>query len=115
MKPLPIFGALALSLVVAACGESGTTARNSSAPAVTNSAANAAQQAYSATGTVTAIAGDQVTISHGPVEGLGWPAMTMTFRTPSPRMIEGIGVGDSVAFQFREVGGIHELTSLSKR
>jgi Cu/Ag efflux protein CusF len=108
MKPVSIAGALALALAAAACGNSGTTAQNGQNGAAANAAV------YSGTGNVTAIAGDRVTISHGPVAGLGWPAMTMTFRAPEAAMLRGISVGDQVAFQFRHNGNDYPLTALSK-
>lgn len=105
-------GAAALSLLLVACGEY----KN---PALENrqdtSAASNAGAVYSAAGKVTAIAGDQVTISHGPVEGVGWPAMTMTFRAASPQMTQGVNVGDQVSFAFRQDGSAYVLTSLQKR
>lgn len=109
MKPVSIAGAIALSLAVAACG-GGRTDQNGAAGA----AADAGRAAYSAVGNVTAISGDRVTIAHGPVEGLGWPAMTMTFRSDDPAMLRGIGVGDRVTFQFRQQGNDYPLTSLRK-
>ena len=109
MKRVSIASALALLLAVAACGGG---QNNQSTPA--NAAANASQATYSAAGNVTAIAGDRVTISHGPVEGLGWPAMTMTFRAGDPAMLNGISVGDRVSFQFRQSGTDYPLTAISK-
>lgn len=117
MKPVSISGALALSLVVAACGGSGTSApngQNTAGPDATANSANATQAVYSASGSVTAIAGDRVTIAHGPVEGLGWPAMTMTFQAGEPAMLQGIGVGDRVAFRFRQNGSDYPLTAINK-
>ena len=117
MKPLSIAGALALPLVVAACGGSGMAPKNgqnAAGPAPTANSANAAQTVYSASGNVTAITSDRVTISHGPVEGLGWPAMTMTFTARDPAMLRGVGVGDRVTFQFRHEGNDYPLTSLNK-
>lgn len=112
MKPVSIAGALALALTAAGCGGSGVPAQNSQN---VGSAANANTSAvYSANGNVTAIAGDQVTISHGPVEGLGWPAMTMTFRAGDLAMLQGISVGDRVAFRFRQNGTDYPLTAISK-
>lgn len=108
MKPVSIAGALALALAAVACGGSGTTAQNGRDGAAANAAT------YSATGNVTAIAGDRVTISHGPVAGLGWPAMTMTFKAPEAALLRGISVGDRVAFQFRRNGNDYPLTALSK-
>lgn len=109
MKPVPIASAVALSLAVAACGGG---QNNQGTPA--NTAANASQTAYSAAGNITTIAGDRVTISHGPVEGLGWPAMTMTFRAGNPAMLNGLSVGDRVAFQFRQNGNEYPLTAINK-
>ena len=114
MKPIRILSAGAMALALVACGGSETTAQENrgSAPAV--GAPEASAQVHTATGEVTGISGDRVTIAHGPVETIGWPSMTMGFRAASPDMVRGIGVGDSVAFEFREAGGDYELTSLGK-
>ena len=69
---------------------------------------------YAAAGKVTANAADQITIAHGPVEGLGWPAMTMTFRVAKPETITGLKVGDQVSFEFRKDGRGYALTSISR-
>jgi Cu(I)/Ag(I) efflux system protein CusF len=114
MKSLPFAGALALSFVVAACGGSETTLQGGQGAQGSNAATPSAATTYSATGNVTVIAGDRVTISHGPVAGLGWPAMTMTFTAPEPAMLRGIGVGDRVTFQFRQNGTDYPLTALAK-
>jgi len=106
-------GALALSLLLAACGEDKNAAPENRQSAEAGPAAQAGE-AYSASGEVTAIAGDQVTIAHGPVEGIGWPAMTMSFGVGSPEMVQGVSVGDRVSFAFRKDGGAYVLTSLSK-
>lgn len=97
--------AAALPLAIGGCGETQTTQPNISA----NS------QVYAGTGSVTGLAGDRVTISHGPIEGLGWPAMTMAFQAPSTEMTQDIAEGDRVSFQFREDGGSYVLTSISKQ
>lgn len=122
MKIRSIFGAAALSLALAACGENGTTAEQSR-PAEANSGtegANASTQAstaqtFSGSGDVTQVTGESVTISHGPIEGKGWPAMTMTFRADSSEMLRGINVGDPVSFEFRDEAGSAVLTSISKQ
>lgn len=114
MKLLSIPSILALSLMAAACGGSRTPAQNGQEAAGPGAAVNTAEAVYSATGNVTAIAADRVTISHGPVEGLGWPAMTMTFLAGDPAMLRGISVGDRVTFQFRQSGNDYPLTALSK-
>lgn len=115
MKAFPIAGAFALALAVAACGEAATTSQNQQPGGGADTKTENDQRVHSGQGNVTSVAGDQVSIAHGPIETLGWPAMTMTFRAESPQLVEGIAVGDSVAFQFRQSGGRSVLTSISKR
>lgn len=113
MNALQLTGALTLSLLLAACGEDQTAApdnRQTAPPVASNGAAGSV---YSAVGEVTSVAGDQVTISHGPVEGIGWPAMTMTFTAPGG-LAEGVTPGTRVNFSFREDNGTYVLSSLSK-
>jgi len=38
-----------------------------------------------------------VTIAHGPIPGVGWPAMTMTFKA-APPVVKGIAPGKKIAF-----------------
>ena len=113
MNILQFGGAVALSLLLAACGENNNAALGNRQGADSNRSAHAGE-VHSAAGEVTAIAGDQVTIAHGPVESLGWPAMTMTFRAGSPDMIGQVRVGERVSFSFRKDDGGYALTSLSK-
>lgn len=114
MNMIRFGGALAFPLLLAACGENASTVAEDRQFSDTSSRSGQAGSEYSATGEVTAIAGDQVTISHGPVEGIGWPAMTMSFRAGSPEMARGVNVGDQVAFGFKQDGSAYTLTSLSK-
>lgn len=108
-------GAIALPLLLAACGEPQNAATENRQGADARPAAPQASEVYSATGELKAVSGAQVTISHGPVEGIGWPAMTMTFRAGSPEMVRGVSAGDRVSFAFRQDGGTYVLTSLQKR
>lgn len=114
MKTIQFGGALALSLLIAACGEKQNAAPEKPQAAHVNPAVSQGDESYSAAGQVTAIAADQVTIAHGPVEGIGWPAMTMTFWAGSPEMLQGVSVGDPVSFAFRQGGSAYVLTSLSR-
>ncbi len=52
-----------------------------------------------AVGRVEQVTKDGVTLSHGPVPAIGWPAMTMTFRA-DPMLLKGLKVGDQVSFAF---------------
>lgn len=111
MNAVQFGGALALSL--AACGEKQNAPQNREV-AAGSSQPTVAAQVYSGTGTIQSITGDQVAIAHGPIQGIGWPAMTMTFRAP-PDIAEGASPGAQVHFSFRQDGGSYVLTSLRPR
>lgn len=67
-------------------------------------AAEAAPSAR-ASGTVRAIdaARGRVTLAHGAVPSLHWPAMTMDFAA-TPEQLQGLKVGDRVEFEFHAEG-----------
>jgi len=64
-------------------------------------------------GTVTAIdpAAGKVTIEHGPIESLHWPAMTMAFDA-SPEVLGSFKEGDSVHFEFTQQGRTSTISKL---
>lgn len=107
IKPV---GALALTLLLVACGE-----KQSSMPAnemAVGSEASGTQTAvYSGSGSVQSLTGNEIAIAHGPISGIGWPAMTMTFTMPEG-MAKGVEVGSRVDFSFRQDGSSYVLTSL---
>ena len=49
---------------------------------------------------VEAIGRDAMTLSHGPIASLKWPAMTMDFKLPKGGALRGVEVGDRVDFEF---------------
>jgi Cu(I)/Ag(I) efflux system periplasmic protein CusF len=106
MNIFRIAPAMALALALSACGQGNEAAQGN--------AAATAVETYSGTGKVTAVAGDEVTIAHGPIAGIGWPAMSMTFRAATPAMAGAVKPGDAVSFQFRKDGSAYALTSLTK-
>lgn len=55
-------------------------------------------------GKVESVDADAITISHGPIATLKWPAMTMSFGKPGPKAFGDIKVGDTVRFEFKEGG-----------
>lgn len=114
MKKIYLAGALALLSSVAACGEESNAPRQEAADPAERSGATSTDAVYSATGEVTAVTGESVTISHGPVPDLQWPPMTMEFRAPSPDMLATVAAGDQVSFAFRQADGGYVLTSLTK-
>lgn len=67
-------------------------------PAVGKPAARVAL--YETVGKIEQITASSVTLSHEPVPAIGWPAMTMTFQLPDPKIALGLKTGDRVRFGF---------------
>ncbi len=55
-----------------------------------------------------------MTLSHGPVPALKWPAMTMTFTLADPPLARGFKVGDRVSFAFDQAGGVPTIRRMTK-
>lgn len=70
----------------------------------------------SAEGTVTAIDDEAgtVTINHGPVPAVDWPAMTMAFEADED-LREEVDVGDEVTFDFRMSESGNQITLISRK
>ena len=113
MNAIRFAGAVTLALALAACGEA-RKAEPANDMAAAGPQVSEAAQVYSGAGAVQSVAGDKVAIAHGPIEGIGWPAMTMTFNAP-PGMAEGVKAGAQVDFSFRQDGSAFVLTSLQSR
>lgn len=69
---------------------------------------------FSATGVVEKIDANKVTLRHGPVPRLDWPAMTMTFAAEGPVQLRGFKRGDSVAFSFVQSDSGPRIASIRK-
>jgi Cu(I)/Ag(I) efflux system membrane fusion protein len=69
----------------------------SGAPGVSPTAA-----LHDATGVIEAMDAAEVTLRHGPVPALKWPAMTMPFALRSAQQAAGLKAGDRVRFSFSE-------------
>lgn len=54
----------------------------------------------------------KITISHGPLENLAMPAMTMVFRAADASMLEQVRIGDKVRFRAERVDGVFTVTKL---
>jgi Cu(I)/Ag(I) efflux system periplasmic protein CusF len=128
MKPLYV-AALGLTALLAACGEkAATNATETSVPAnateanatmsgdMSNMAMPAGAKMGKGTGTVTAIdkAAGKITLEHGPIPEVGWPAMTMAFDA-KPAVLAGLAVGDKVAFDVTVNGSAGEVTAATKQ
>lgn len=55
-----------------------------------------------------------ITIAHGPVDALKWPAMVMPFKASAQQM-QKVSQGDEVEFEFTSSGMTSTLTSINKR
>lgn len=70
---------------------------------------------YTATGSVTAISGNQITIAHEPVKALKWPASTMDFQAQNLDQIADLKPGDKVSFTFSQAGDQYIITSVDRQ
>jgi len=85
-------------------------------PATSLSVAPDAVPPASATGVVKAIdpVAKTITLDHGPVAALNWPAMVMTFKTGDVD-VSSIKPGDHVTFEFLSNGMDATLTKLDRQ
>jgi Cu(I)/Ag(I) efflux system protein CusF len=70
----------------------------------------------SASGTVEAVdtAAKTITIAHGPIDALKWPAMTMTFKAPDVDLT-GLKQGDQVSFEITSTGMDGTVTKITSK
>ena len=69
---------------------------------------------FSATGTIEKIGERSVTLRHGPVPRLNWPAMTMAFAVEDSAQLRGLKRGDRVRFTFTQSGAGPRIASITK-
>lgn len=79
--------------------------------------APAAAGPITGTGTVTQVdaGAGTITIDHGPIEAVSWPAMTMQFNAERPAILQGIAVGDTVSFTLKSATEMSVVTSIQKQ
>lgn len=91
--------------------------KKAEAPAnpMTNMAMSAETKMGSGTGKVTAIdkVAGKVTLDHGAIPAVGWPAMTMAFSA-TPELLHGLSVGDKVNFDVTVTDSSGTVTKISK-
>ena len=88
----------------------------SNSPAIGPATEIVSEPVMPATGTIEAIDREQgtVTIAHGPVPTLKWPASTMAFQARREQL-QGISVGDAVRFTFQSESDEAAIVSIEKR
>lgn len=72
-------------------------------------------QNYRTTGIVKALdrQGARVTIAHQAVEALGWPPMTMTFIVEDKKLLDKLGPGKRIGFEFVKKGNGYLITGVN--
>lgn len=53
-----------------------------------------------------------VTIDHEPVKSMNWPKMTMAFLVKDKAMLQQVGEGRKIKFEFEARGNDHVITTL---
>ncbi len=54
----------------------------------------------------------KVTIAHGPIASIKWPAMSMTFSVKDKKMLDKIAPEKKVEFQFEQQGSDYVITRI---
>ena len=114
-----IFRFAATSLFAAAlfgCNKPAAAPAQASADPAVNDTTATASRTGRVTGIVTAIDATtgKITLDHGPVADLQWPAMTMAFGA-KPNMLKGIAVGDKVSFEIVMNGANADIVAIKRR
>jgi Cu(I)/Ag(I) efflux system membrane fusion protein len=79
----------------------------------TAAASPASASAYHAEGVVESVDQDALTIAHGPIAALQWPAMTMEFKAPAAGVPPTVKAGTRVGFEFVEGNDGYRLTHIA--
>jgi Cu(I)/Ag(I) efflux system protein CusF len=56
-----------------------------------------------------------LTIQHGPIPAVGWPAMTMTFKAKPPTLLKDLKVGQSIDFDCTVRGMAADVTAIKPK
>ena len=67
---------------------------------------------HQATGVVTKLDKDKVTINHGPVRSLNWPPMAMSFKVKDKALLDRLKKDQTVDFQFVQEGRDYVVTGI---
>ena len=114
---LVLTAAMALASATSAFAQSPGAINNMSGMAAIQVADNSSMTVADGAGVVAAIddKAGTVTIHHGPIAKLGWPAMTMAFKASPPSLLRGVKVGQSVTFTLMQMGGSITLTAIQPK
>lgn len=120
-KPMKLLAPVLLVALSACSAPSDTTggpesATSPSTATVPTASDSASPVTASASGTVEAVdvAAKTVTLAHGPIDALQWPAMTMTFKAPEADLTT-LRTGDHVVFELTSSQGDQVVTKITKQ
>lgn len=121
-KTLMIAALIALPLGLSDCDKKPEAPRveapkaGASADDMSNMAMPAGSKMGKGSGTVTAVdaATGKITLDHGSIPAVGWPAMKMGF-TAKPDLLKGVAVGDKVDFDVTVTGNAGEVTAIKQQ
>ena len=77
-------------------------------------AKKSASKSHHVVGVVKSVDADKGTVSveHGPVASMNWPAMTMSFKTKDKKSLQALKPGQKIEFDFVEQGKDHVITKM---
>jgi Cu/Ag efflux protein CusF len=106
---------LALLLTAAPGFSSSVHAQGMNMPGMEKKEAPKGTRTAAGTGTVTALnaAGRKVTLDHGPMPEMNWPAMKMEFGVATAVDLSKIKAGDKVRFTITSSDSTHTIQSMS--
>lgn len=104
-------------LAVACTPPAGDGAQNATTSQAEPAAPAAHNAPVSATGTVTAVdaSAGTISINHESIAPINWPAMEMQFTAQDPAILQGIAVGDRVAFELKSAAEPQTIVSVTKQ
>ena len=109
---------IALAAGLAACGQSADTQSKDQKSVTTGSGAKSvdgkSSATHAATGTVKNVDpnSETVTLDHGAVPTLKWPAMTMGFKVRDKAVLDKLQPGKKVEFEFVQQGKDYVITGV---
>jgi Cu(I)/Ag(I) efflux system periplasmic protein CusF len=112
MKLVPLSISLALALGASAAYAQGGHAHGATEPPPCCETTGA--KGYKASGVVKKVdpAKSTVTVAHGPVKELKWPAMTMAFKVKDKGVLDKLPVDRKVDFTFVQEGKDYLITAV---
>ena len=112
MKAIAVAAVFALSTTLSHAGEmKGMDMKDMSPSGTAKDAKGGKHVATASVKSVDAKAGT-VTLDHGPVKSLSWPAMTMAFKVQDKALMDKLSQGKKVEVEFEQRGKDYVITNV---